>query len=145
MSGKDYDDQYPMPSDEKPLQAWYCYDREEGDAFAEHWPPDPRYFPLDETTRWYNADEADQALAAKDARIAELEALTVTITMEERTGITDEEVVSLMPADSPVTRRELAYLLWVICGLEGVDGRSVTELGNAASRLERGEDARGGL
>ena len=107
MSGKDYEDQYPMPSDEKPLQAWYCYDREEGDAFAEHWPPDPRYFPLDETTRWYNADEADQALAAKDSRIAELEAevetknrqLSIAATalktamemVEERKGGSDEE------------------------------------------------------
>ena len=58
--------------DEKGLQAWYCRDREEGEAMADEWPP--RADDTENYTRWYDADKVDPLLEAKDARIKELEA-----------------------------------------------------------------------
>ena len=82
-------------------------------------------------------------------RIAELEGETAELRQKmkklkefDQTGDWKADIKPSLP-DAPVTRRELAYVLWVLCGTDGLDGRTVKQLGLAASSLERGQDARG--
>jgi hypothetical protein len=127
-----------MKSDEKPLQAWYCYDREDGEAFAEHWPPNPKYFPHDQTTRWYNADEADARIAELEAKLKEQSVEMGELHRFHRTG---EWMADIQPdlSDPPVTRRELAAVLSASRGPWTTDSIEMLQ------RLERGQDARGEL
>jgi plasmid stabilization system protein ParE len=138
-----------MKSDEQPLTRY----RMEGIEYTDclYLRPQPEGEEL-EYPIWskrpdvYLADEADRALAAKDARIAELESEMAKLMDFHRTG---EWMADIQPdrerlpeqdlSDPPVTRRELAAVLRAYAEEDSHDYWAMVK------RLERGQDARGEL